>query len=85
VAPAAAISDAIAPATAVKSTIPVAGEWSAAMPVAYGSISRSSAALNRRRPGTPFARPRRSSSSSPGSSDSSSATISLPQRSYATA
>ena len=65
-------------ATAAKSTTPVAGEWSAAIPAAWGSISRSSLGSIRRRPGTPLARPRRSSSSRRGSSDGSVATITLP-------
>ena len=53
-------------ATAAKSTTPVSGEWSAGHPAACGSISRSSSAPRRRSPGTPLARPRRSSSSSAG-------------------
>ena len=44
------------------------GEWSAATPWACGSTSRISSPPSRRRPGTPFALPRRSSSSSRGSS-----------------
>ena len=81
--PASRRSSASARATAAKSTIAVAGECSAAIPAACGSISRRPAASRRRRPGTPLAAPRRSSSSSAGSSARSSATISLPQRSYA--
>ena len=57
-------SAANARATSAKSTTPVSGEWSAAIPRACGSISRSPSASTRRRPGTSFARPRRSSSSS---------------------
>ena len=79
--PAARRSSAKARATARKSTIPVAGECRAATPAACGSTSRMPSASRRRRPGTPFALPRRSSSSSPASSASVEATISLPQRS----
>ncbi len=76
--PAASTSAAKERATSVKSTTPVAGEWSAATPRACGSNSRISSSPIRRRPGTWFAWPRRSSSSSRGSSVSSAATISLP-------
>ena len=62
-APAGATSAASAAATPGKSTMPVAGECSAAIPVACGSISARPAASTRRRPGTPLALPRRSSSS----------------------
>ncbi len=65
-------------ATRAKSTTPVSGEWSAAIPVACGSISRSSSGPIRRSPGTSFSRPLRSSSSSAASSPSSVATITLP-------
>ena len=64
VAPNSRISTAIARATAAKSTIPVSGENNAAAPTACGSISAISSPRSRRRPGTPFATPRRSSSSS---------------------
>jgi len=65
---------------AVVATTPVAGEWRAAIPRACGSISRSSSRSIRRSPGTPLARPRRSSSASRGSSASRVATITLPVR-----
>ncbi len=53
------------------------------MPVAWGSKSRISAPVSRRTPARPLAAPRRSSSSSRGSSSAEVATISLPQRSWA--
>ena len=68
-------------ATAGKSTMPVSGECSPATPRAWGSIASMPAASIRRRPGTPFAFPRRSSSSSRPSSEVSVATITFPQRS----
>ncbi len=76
-----ASSSASAPATSPKSTIPVTGECSADSPTQWGSTSAISSRDSRRSPGTPFSRPRRSSSSSGASSLSSRATISLPQRS----
>ena len=82
VAPRDSISRAMARATAAKSMMPVSGLWRAATPTAWGSISGISAAERRRRPGTPFSMPRRSSSSSGPSSLSSRAMMSLPQRSY---
>jgi hypothetical protein len=81
VAPARARSEASERATSPKSTTPVAGECRAEIPAAWGSISRSTSASIRRSPGTPLAAARRSSSSRPGSSDSSVATITLPDRS----
>ncbi len=63
--PAARKSSAKARATAPKSTIPVCGECRAATPAACGSISPIPSASTRRRPATPFALPRRSSSSRP--------------------
>ena len=65
-------------AIARKSVIAVVGECSAATPAAFGSTSRSSSPFNQRRPGTPFAVARRSSSRSAVTSDASSATTSLP-------
>jgi hypothetical protein len=76
--PAASTSLANACATAWKSTTAVAGEWSASTPLTCGSNSAISSARSRFSPGTPLARPRRSSSSSRGTSPLSSATISLP-------
>jgi hypothetical protein len=64
--------------TARKSTIPVPGEWSAASPVASGSIWRISSGERRLTPATPLARARRSISSNRGSSCGPVATISLP-------
>ena len=55
-------------ATAAKSTTPVAGECRASIPAACGSSSRSRSGPIRSSPGTPLAVPRRSSSSSRGSS-----------------
>ena len=53
--PAAVTSAASRRQTAPKSTIPVPGRCSAAMPAACGSIARSPAASRRRTPGTPLA------------------------------
>ncbi len=61
--------------------MPVPGEWRPATPTQAGSSSEISAAVTRRSPGTPFARPRASSASRRGSSSRERATISLPQRS----
>jgi hypothetical protein len=67
----------------LKSTIPVCGECSAAIPRACGSISSIPLASILRTSLTPFALARRSSSSRRASSEESVATISLPQRSVA--
>ena len=63
--------------------MPVSGECRPAIPRACGSSSSMPAASIRRRPGTPLALPRRSSSSRRSSSEASVATITLPQRSCA--
>ncbi len=78
--PASLTSSASARATCLKSTTPVAGECSAAMPRACGSISCSSSGPTRRSSGTSLAIPRRSSSSKRSISDCSVATISFPER-----
>ena len=73
-------SSANAAATAAKSTTPVYGECRAPTPAAWGSTSAISVASRRRRPGTPLACPRRSSSARRPSSACRVATISLPVR-----
>lgn len=64
--------------------IPVPGTWSAATPVACGSISRNSETLSSRNPATPLARPRSSRSCKRGRSSSEVATMTFPQISHGT-
>ena len=81
--PFARTSSAYASATRRKSTMPVLGLHSARMPMACGSSSRIRSGPTTSSPGTPFSMARSRSASNRGSSDSSSATTSLPVRSTA--
>ena len=71
-------------ATSEKRTTPEVGEWIAATPSAWGSISLRPARSSIRSPGTPFVSPRRSSPSSRPRSASFPATITLPESEYGT-